>query len=78
MGKYKILHYKQDCISCGACAAICPEFWQMDEEGYAQLKESINVGDHWEREINSEEDRAKNREAADACPAQIIKIKDNK
>jgi len=75
MAKYKILHYKKDCISCGACAAICPEFWEMDEEGVSQLKNSVPVEDHWELEINSEEDRAKNQEAAEACPVQIIKVK---
>ena len=40
MAKHKILHYKDDCISCGACAAIYPEFWEMDDEGLAHLKES--------------------------------------
>jgi len=78
MGKYKVLHYKKDCISCGACAAICPEFWEMDEDGLAQLKGSSLIDDHWELEINSEEDRAKNQEAEEACPAQIIKVKPHK
>ena len=77
MGKYKILHFKKDCISCGACAAICPEFWEMDEEGLAQLREGVEVEGHWEREINSEDERARNRDAADACPVQIIKIQEN-
>ncbi|MEK6938899.1 MAG: ferredoxin [Nanoarchaeota archaeon] len=77
MGKYIILHYKKDCISCGACAVICPEFWEIDQEGVAQLRKSKEVEDHWELEINSEEDRAKNQEAADACPVQIIKVKAN-
>ena len=72
--KYKILHYKNNCISCGACAAICPEFYEMDEEGIAQLKGSMQVGDHWERNISSEDDRVRNQEAADVCPVQIIKI----
>lgn len=74
MAKYKILHYKKDCINCGACAAICPEFWEMDEEGFAQLKEGKEIGDHWEREIDTEEARARNQEAADACPVNVIKL----
>jgi len=36
----KVIHRKQECISCGACAAISPEFWEMDEEALAQLKNS--------------------------------------
>ena len=75
MIKYKILHYRDECISCGACAAICPEFWEMDDEGLARLKESKKMEDHWERDISSEDDRARNQEAADACPVQIIKLK---
>jgi ferredoxin len=74
MAKHKILHYKDECISCGACAAICPEFWEMDDEGMAHLKESTKVEDHWERTIDTEDARASNQEAIDACPVAIIKL----
>jgi len=74
MAKYKIIQLKEECISCGACAAICPEFWQMDDEGMAHLKESVKVDDHWERIITTEDERARNQEAAEACPVTIIKI----
>ncbi len=74
MTKFKILHFKEECISCGACAAICPEFWEMDEEGMAQLKESNKADNHWERFIDTEDARSRNQEAADACPVQIIKL----
>ena len=76
MPKFKILHFKEDCISCGACAAIAPDFWEMDENGIAHLKGSVKVGDHWERTITSEDAKAQNQEAADACPVQIIKVKE--
>lgn len=74
MTTYKIIHEKSKCISCGACAAVAPDFWEMDEEGIANLKESKKVGDNWEREIETEEFRAINQEAVDCCPVQIIKI----
>ena len=74
MAKHKILHYKDECISCGACAAICPEFWEMDDEGMAHLKESVKVDSHWERIITTEDSKARNQEAAEACPVTIIKI----
>jgi len=74
MVKFKILHFKKECISCGACAAICPEFWEMDDEGMAHLKGSTEADGHDELEINTEENRARNQEAADACPVQIIKL----
>ena len=47
----QIQHDRPGCIASGACAAISPEFWEMDEEGLAQLKGSDNKGEHWEREI---------------------------
>ena len=76
MTEFKIKHFKEECISCGACAAICPDFWEMDEEGLAQLKGGTLVKDHWELVIDTLEDKTANQEAADACPVQIIKIEE--
>tara|TARA_Y100000310_G_scaffold278642_1_gene297185 strand:+ start:10350 stop:10580 length:231 start_codon:yes stop_codon:yes gene_type:complete len=73
----KVVHFKQDCISCGACAAIAPDYWEMDEEAIAQLKGSTEVGDHWERKIESDQDREENQEAADVCPVNIIYVKED-
>ncbi|PIN73455.1 ferredoxin [Candidatus Woesearchaeota archaeon CG10_big_fil_rev_8_21_14_0_10_45_16] len=78
MAKYKVLHFKKDCISCGACAAIAPEYWEMDEEGMADLKGSKKVDDHYELDIDSEEAKAINQEAADVCPVNIIHVKEKK
>lgn len=77
MIKHTIIHLKKDCISCGACAAITPEYWEMDEEGLAHLKRSKAVNAHFELEINTEEARATNQEAADCCPVGIIKVHKN-
>lgn len=74
MVKIKIIHQKKECISCGACAAISPEYWEMDEEGLSHLKGSKIVDDHEELVINSHEAAAENQEAADVCPVQIIKL----
>ena len=76
MAKFKIIHHKAECINCGACAAICPEFWEMDGEGVAQLKESQKVDDHWERIIDTEDARSRVQESADACPVSIIKVEE--
>ena len=74
MGKHTIIHFKKDCISCGACAAITPEYWEMDEEGLAHLKGSTAANAHFELEIDTEEVRAANQEAANCCPVSIIKV----
>ncbi|MBU0470427.1 MAG: ferredoxin [Nanoarchaeota archaeon] len=78
MVNIKIKHYKNDCISCGACAAVCPDFWKMDEEGFAQLKDSKLVDDHWELNISTLEAKTCNEEAAEVCPVQIIKLEEIK
>jgi ferredoxin len=76
MEKHKVQHFKEECIGCGACAAVSPDFWEMDDEGMANLKGSKNKGDHWEIVIESEVDKATNEEAADVCPVSIIKLKE--
>ncbi len=75
MVEHKIVHFKKDCISCGACAAIAPEFWELDEAGLAELKGSQQVDGHQELVIYTEETRALNQEAADCCPVNIIYVK---
>lgn len=69
----KITHQREKCIGCGACAAICPDFWSIAEDGKAKLKNSRING----KTGNDELEIAKNgcnQDAAEACPAQIIKI----
>ena len=73
----KVVHFKKDCVSCGACEAISPEYWKLDEEGLAQLLKSKEVDDHWELTIDSEEAAEKNQEAADVCPVNIIHVKED-
>jgi len=74
MDKHKVIHFKKDCISCGACAAIAPDFFEMDEEGLAQLKGSKVIKDHQELEIDTEVAKAETQEAADVCPVNIIHV----
>jgi len=70
----KIIHEKEKCIGCGSCVALCPEFWEIGEDGKAHLlnsKTNQKTGDY-ELEIK---EVACNQEAADICPVQCIKIK---
>ena len=50
---------KDTCIGCGACAAICPGVFKMDDDGKAS---AVNQGDMG---------CAKN--AGESCPVQAIK-----
>ena len=72
----KVIHFKKDCISCGACVAISPKFWELDAEGLAQLKGSREEGDHWRLDLDNDKDIEENEEASQVCPVNIIHVKD--
>ncbi len=62
MAKIKIVQDADACIGCGACAAICPDNWEMKGSKSKPKKTELN-------------DLGCNQQAADACPVQCIKIK---
>ncbi|MCD6550169.1 ferredoxin [bacterium] len=70
----KIIHERSKCIGCGACANICPNYFEMKEDGKSALK----GGQEKEKEIYEleieEAGCAKN--AADSCPVQCIRIQE--
>ena len=61
---------KEACISCGLCPSICPEVFEMQEDGKAGIYDN---GDEavYKNEVPEEVvDSAK--EAAEACPVDAI------
>lgn len=63
----KIIHDKNICIGCGACAAVCAANWEMGSDGKAKPKK-IEL-----------DDLGCNMDAAQACPVNCIHIeKDDK
>lgn len=72
MGKYKIVHERENCIGCGSCVATAPLFWEIDG-GKANLKKSKKVGKNFELEID-EKDFQINLDAAKSCPVNVIHI----
>lgn len=69
----KIIHERQKCIGCGACAVVCPAFWEMAEDGKANLKGAKKIqNENYQLEV---EEVGCNKEAADSCPVQCIHIK---
>ena len=72
MAKFKIEHFREHCIGCGACVATCPDFWEMVDDGKSHLKGSKKQGATEVLEIN---ELSCNQDAADICPVEIIKIK---
>ena len=51
---------RDGCIGCGVCAQICPDVFQLDEEGLSKV---IAKPDGFEDQVN---------EAADTCPVEVI------
>jgi len=68
----KIIHEKDKCIGCGACAAVCPNFWEMGDDGKSKLKGAKKVGKNFELKVK---DAACNKDAESTCPVQCIHLK---
>ena len=69
----KIIQEREKCIGCGTCAALCPKFWEISEDGKANLIKGKKNGANYERDIIKPEC---NEQAAQNCPVQCIKIED--
>jgi ferredoxin len=62
----KVIVNKDSCIGCGACAAVCPDVFDLGEEGFAVTK----VG-----EVADDKKDAVN-EAKDGCPVAAIETEE--
>lgn len=51
---------RDGCIGCGVCAQICPDVFQIAEDGLSEL---IAKPDGFEDQV---------KEAADSCPVEVI------
>lgn len=58
----KVKVNKDACITCGACAAICDEVFEIGDEGVAEVKVT---------EVN-EENKDAVKEAIEGCPTGAI------
>ncbi|MBU2564156.1 ferredoxin [Patescibacteria group bacterium] len=65
----KIIQQKDKCIGCGTCVAVCPDFWEMGQDGKATLKGS-------KENVLEVQDPGCNKEAASSCPVQIITVEE--
>lgn len=78
MGKKYIIEFnRQGCIGAGACEAAAPEFWELVEDGKADLLGGESNEDNSIQRLEiDEEDLDENLEAAQACPVNVIHIID--
>jgi ferredoxin len=67
---------RDDCISCGNCWTICPEFFEQNpNDDFSQVIERYRIGGNIAEGEAPNELEGLVREAADSCPVQIIHVK---
>ncbi len=60
----KVKVNRDSCIGCGACAAICDDVFEIDDEGLSTVKKE-EVEDDKKQEV---------QDAADSCPTGAIEV----
>lgn len=71
-------HDRPNCIGCGACAAVAPEFWKMNDDGKSDIKGGHIRNDQWQELDIEEKDFEVNKQAAESCPVNVIHLKNKK
>ncbi|MFH1587011.1 MAG: ferredoxin [Candidatus Diapherotrites archaeon] len=61
---FEITHERGKCIGCGTCVAICPDNWEMKEDGKSSPKQALL------------EESGCNSDAEENCPVKIIHVKE--
>ncbi len=69
----KIILEKSKCIDCGSCVALCPKFFELNEEGKTHLK-GAQLDSKTEEETLEISKPECAEEAVEVCPVQCIKI----
>lgn len=62
----KVKVNRDSCIGCGACAAICEDVFEIDDEGLSTTK-TEDVEDDKKQEV---------QDAADSCPTGAIEVEE--
>ena len=74
MAKFLLEHDRVNCIGCGACAAVAPDFWEMNDDGKSDIRGGKSRKDCWQELAVSEDDFEVNKQAAESCPVNVIHI----
>jgi len=76
MKKYKVVQDRENCIGCGACAAIFAEKWIMNSnDSKVDLIGSKKENGKMVLEI-TEDELEKFKELAETCPVNVVQIYD--
>lgn len=72
--KYRLEQDHPNCIGCGACVAVAPDFWEMADDGKASITKCKVREDKWEEKEIIAKDLQQNKEAAESCPVNVIHL----
>jgi len=71
---FKVLHFRNRCIGCNACAEIAHNRWRMSrKDGKAVLVGGIEKKGIYQVLI-SDDELDENQQAREACPVKVIQI----
>lgn len=69
----KIILEKSKCIGCGSCVNVCPQYFELTEQGKSHLKgKKINFSDNNNEELEINDKKGCIQEAIEICPMQAI------
>lgn len=69
----KIILEKSKCIGCGGCQTVCPECFELEEDGKSHIKGAKNNPEKEELEVK---EFGCVKEAAEGCPVRAINIEE--
>ena len=72
--KFKLTHDRPNCIGCGACAALAPDHWEMDDDGKSNIINGKRLEDTTEEKHIPDDHYEENYEAAECCPVNVIHL----
>ena len=73
----KVKVNKDACIGCGACAQICDEVFELNDDGLNEVKVEEENKEKDEFVSVKEELQDEVRDAAESCPTGAIEIEEN-
>jgi ferredoxin len=71
MAKFKVELVRAECTACESCVESCPDYFEMADDALVNLKGSTKAGDNEELAVDT---LGCIKDAADACPVNIIHI----
>jgi ferredoxin len=74
-GKTRVMMERENCISCGNCWTVCPDFFEENaDDAQSQVQMKYRIGDSLAEGDAPEELEECVKSAAEGCPADVIHI----